>query len=221
VDTLEVKHEPVENSTTGSDTMSVPATSPEGAHGYGREEGGLSDAIREVTRYWWLWLALGIAWVIAALVILQFNHASITTVSVILGLMFAATAVEQFVLAAVADSLRWLWAVFGVLFTACAVICFVEPAGTFTGLANVLGFLFVCIGVWWMIRAFLFKTMDPTWWVGLVAGILMVVLGFWTSGQFFLQRAYTLLVFAGIWALMQGVTLIVRAFQIRSIDRAL
>jgi uncharacterized membrane protein HdeD (DUF308 family) len=135
--------------------------------------------------------------------------------------MFAATAVEQFVLAAVADSLRWLWAVFGVLFTACAVICFVEPAGTFTGLANVLGFLFVCIGVWWMIRAFLFKTMDPTWWVGLVAGILMVVLGFWTSGQFFLQRAYTLLVFAGIWALMQGVTLIVRAFQIRSIDRAL
>ncbi len=201
--------------------MSVPATSPEGAHGYGREEGGLSDAIREVTRYWWLWLALGIAWVIAALVILQFNHASITTVSVILGLMFAATAVEQFVLAAVADSLRWLWAVFGVLFTACAVICFVEPAGTFTGLANVLGFLFVCIGVWWMIRAFLFKTMDPTWWVGLVAGILMVVLGFWTSGQFFLQRAYTLLVFAGIWALMQGVTLIVRAFQIRSIDRAL
>jgi len=201
--------------------MSVPAMSSEGAQGYGREGGGLSDAVREVTRFWWLWLVLGIVWVIAAMVILQFNHASITTVSVILGLMFAAAAVEQFVLTAIADSMRWLWAIFGVLFSACAVICFVEPAGTFTGLANVLGFLFVCVGVWWMIRAFLLKEMDPTWWLGLLAGILMVVLGFWTSGQFFLTRAYTLLVFAGIWALMEGITLIVRAFQIRSVGRTL
>jgi len=78
----------------------------------------------------------------------------------------------------------------------------------------------VCVGVWWMIRAFLLKELDPTWWLSLVAGVLMVVLGFWTSGQFFIQRAYTLLVFAGIWALMQGVTLIVRAFQIRSVGKA-
>jgi len=34
------------------------------------------------------------------------------------------------------------------------------------------------------------------------------------SGQFFLTRAATLLVFAGIWALMKGITDIVRAFQL-------
>ena len=33
----------------------------------------------------------------------------------------------------------------------------------------------------------------------------MVILGFWTSGQFFIHKAYVLLAFAGIWALMQGV----------------
>jgi hypothetical protein len=44
----------------------------------------------------------------------------------------------------------------------------------------------------------------------------MIVLAFWTSGQFFIEKAYTLLVFAGIWALMQGVTDIVRAFAMRS-----
>jgi uncharacterized membrane protein HdeD (DUF308 family) len=176
--------------------------------------------VREIARYWWLWLVIGIAWVVAALVILQFNHASITTVSVILGIMFAAAAIQQFMLTAVADSLRWLWAIFGVLFTACAVICFVEPAGTFTGLANVLGFLFMVVGVWWIIQAFVTKAVSPMWWLGLTAGILMVVLGFWTSGQFFLQRAYTLLVFAGIWALMHGITEIVRAFQMRSLRDA-
>jgi uncharacterized membrane protein HdeD (DUF308 family) len=167
-----------------------------------------------------LWLVIGIAWIVAALIILQFNHASITTVSVILGIMFAAAAVQQFMLTAIADSLRWLWAIFGALFAACSVICFVNPAGTFTGLANVLGFLFLCVGVWWVIQAFLIRAVNPMWWLGLIGGILMIVLGFWTSGQFFLQRAYTLLVFAGIWAMMHGIIEIVRAFQIRSLRDA-
>ena len=43
----------------------------------------------------------------------------------------------------------------------------------------------------------------------------MILLAFWTSGQFFIEKAYVLLVIAGIWALMQGVTDIIRAFQIR------
>ena len=199
----------VSSPSAASDTMhdvsAQPAAVPEVA------------AVREVARYWWGFLILGIAWVAAALVILQFNHASITTVSVILGIMFAAAAVQQFVLTAIADSLRWLWALFGVLFAACAVICFVEPAGTFTGLANVLGFLFLVVGIWWVIQAFLTRPVNPMWWLGLTSGILLIVLGFWTSGQFFLQRAYVLLVFAGIWALMHGILEIVQAFQIRSL----
>ena len=196
--------------------MGTHASSPEtGGALYGT--GGDSAAIEWVSDYWWLWVVIGIAWIAAALVILQFNHASIVTVSVILGIMFALAAAQQLALAAIADSHRWLWALFGVLFAACSIICFVEPAGTFTGLANVLGFLFLVFGIWWIIQAFLTKAVNPMWWLGLTAGILMVILGFWTSGQFFLQRAYTLLVFAGIWALMQGIIEIVRAFQIRAL----
>ncbi len=179
-------------------------------------EGGVAAA-REIVRLWWLWLVVGILWIVAALVILQFNHASLTTVSVILGIMFVFAAIQQFMLAAIAESLRWLWVLFGVLLGACAVICFVDPAGTFTGLANVLGFLFVVVGIWWIIQAFLTRAVNGMWWLGLMAGVFMVILGFWTSGQFFLQRAYTLLVFAGIWALMQGIIEIVRAFQIRAL----
>jgi hypothetical protein len=37
------------------------------------------------------------------------------------------------------------------------------------------------------------------------------------QGEFFLDRAATLLVFAGIWAAVKGVTDIVRAFQIREL----
>ena len=38
------------------------------------------EAIRGLSKLWWLWLVFGVAWVVAGLVILQFNDASITTV---------------------------------------------------------------------------------------------------------------------------------------------
>ena len=49
----------------------------------------------------------------------------------------------------------------------------------------------------------------------------MTALAFWTLGQFFIHKAYVLLVLAGIWALMQGITTMVRAFQIRAVREEL
>ncbi len=197
-------------------------TSSAATPGFGGSAIGEPDAMeaaRGVARLWWLWLIVGIAWIAASLVILQFDQASITTIGVIVGIMFVFASAQQFVLVVVADSLRWLWAIFGVLFLIAGVICFINPKNTFAGLADILGFLFLLVGVWWTIRAFIEKEVNPIWWLGLIAGILMVVLAFWTSGQFFIEKAYTLLVFAGIWAMMQGITDIVRAFQIRSLRK--
>jgi len=178
---------------------------------------GAPAAAGELVRYWWLWLVTGIAWLVAALVILQFDAASVTTIGILVGIMFIFAGSQQLVLAFVADSLRWLWAIFGVLLLVAGIICFINPKATFAGLADVLGFLFLLVGIWWIMQAFLEREVNPIWWLGLTAGILMVIMAFWTSGQFFLHRAYTLLVFAGIWALMQGVTDIVRAFRLRSL----
>jgi uncharacterized membrane protein HdeD (DUF308 family) len=49
----------------------------------------------------------------------------------------------------------------------------------------------------------------------------MTVMAFWTSGQFFIEKAYLLLVFAGIWALMEGTLDIVRAFEVRRLHKDL
>jgi uncharacterized membrane protein HdeD (DUF308 family) len=171
-------------------------------------------------RMWWLWLVTGAAWLVAALVILQFDQASVTTVGIIIGCMFVVAGVQQFALAAVAEHLRWLWIAFGVLFVICGILCFIEPKATFAGLADMLGFLFLVVGVWWTIGAIL-AAGRPLWWLGLISGILMCILAFWTSGQFLIDKAYLLLVFAGIWALMHGVTDFVKAFAVRTAHKEL
>jgi uncharacterized membrane protein HdeD (DUF308 family) len=135
--------------------------------------------------------------------------------------MFTFAGIQQLALAAMAESMKWLWAIFGLLFLVAGAICFINPKNTFAGLADILGFLSLTVGIWWTIRAFLLKAVDPLWWLGLIAAVMMITMAFWTSGQFFLQKAYTLLVFAGVWALMQGIIDIVRAFQVRSIHKAL
>lgn len=177
----------------------------------------LRESARRATGYWWVLLIAGIAWVGVALVILQFDQASVTTVGVLVGLMFLALGIENLALARLDVPMRWAWALFGVLFLVSAIVCFAEPTDTFAGLADMLGFLFLVVGVWWMVRAFLERAISPLWWLGLISGILMTALAFWTSGQFFIEKAYVLLVFAGIWALMQGMITIVRAFEIRAV----
>ena len=177
------------------------------------------DAIKALSRYWWLWLAFGIGWIVISVVILQFDQASVTTVGVIVGFMFVGASLQQFVLAGLAERLKWLFAIFGVLFLGAAVLAFISPENTFAAIADILGFLFLIVGIFWIIEAFAAKEVNPLWWLGLVAGILMVALAFYTGGQFFIDKAYVLLVFAGIWALMQGFTDFAKAFVIRKVGQ--
>ncbi len=169
-------------------------------------------------RYWWLELLLGVFWLVVAVVVLKFNHASVVTVGVLTGIMFLVFAAEEFALAALdPGATRWLWAFFGVLLVAAGIVSLIHPRETFAGFADILGFVFLLIGVIWTVQAFAERAFNDLWWLSLISGILMIVLAFWTSGQFFLERAYTLLIFAGVWALMKGITDIVRAFQLREL----
>jgi uncharacterized membrane protein HdeD (DUF308 family) len=190
--------------------------------GDGTLAGPADDTVREIALgLWWLWLVTGVLWIVAGLVVLQFNSASINTIGIIIGTMFLFAGLQQLALAFAAPRLRWLWALFGMLFVACGVVAMVDPAKTFAGLADILGFLFLVVGVWWTLEAFLSRGENPVWWLGLASGTLMIVMAFWTSGQFFVEKAYVLLVFAGAWALMHGMTDIAKAFMARRVRQAL
>ena len=177
------------------------------------------EVLEGISRMWWLWLVFGLVWTIVGLTILQFDEASVNTIGIIVGLMFLVTGFQQFTIGRLVESGSWLFYIFGGLFTIAGVIALMSPGNTFAALADVLGFLFLIVGAFWIIQAFASKDDNELWWMGLLAGILMVILAFWTAGQFFVEKAYVLLVFAGIWALMQGVIDIIRAFQIRKLGK--
>jgi uncharacterized membrane protein HdeD (DUF308 family) len=182
--------------------------------------GAVAEGAREVSSLWWLWLVFGFFWLAISVVILQFDQASVTTVGVLIGAMFIAAALQTMVLFSLSDgAIKWVFAIFAVLFTASGIASFISPENTFAGIADMLGFLFLLVGIFWIIQAFAVSEVNPLWWVGLISGILMVIIAFWTGGQFFIDKQYILLIFAGIWALMQGITDIIRAFQIRKVGQ--
>src|SRR5919198_6267884 len=94
----------------------------------------VADALRELAKFWWLWLVAGIFWIIAALVILQFDQASITTVGVPIGIMFLVSAAQQaFVGTLTRSGWKWVFYAFSVLFAAAGVISLIRPKNTFAG----------------------------------------------------------------------------------------
>jgi hypothetical protein len=182
-------------------------------------QGEAREAVRDLSRLWWLWLVFGGIWVAVGLVILQFDQASINTVGILIGLMFFGTAVQMLAISTLTDRLRWLYVIFAVFMLGAAVLSFISPENTFAAIADILGFLFLLVGVFWVIQAFATREVNDLWWLGLIAGILMIILAFWTGGQFFIDKQYVLLVFAGIWALMQGFTDFAKAFVIRKVGQ--
>jgi uncharacterized membrane protein HdeD (DUF308 family) len=173
-----------------------------------------------LSKLWWLWLVAGIAWVFIAMVILPFDDASITTVGVLIGIMFILSAIQQATFGMLVGGwLRVVMFLFAFLFLVAGVIAFISPENTFAAIADILGFLFLLVGTFWIIQAFGERDVNQFWWFGLISGIAMIVLAFWTGGQFFIDKAYVLLVFAGIWALFHGVGDIIRAFQLRELGK--
>jgi uncharacterized membrane protein HdeD (DUF308 family) len=174
------------------------------------------DPFRQMANLWWFWLITGVFWIVVALVVLQFDQASITTVGVLIGIMFLVAGVQNFFFGSLAGgAMQWILWIFAVLFVIAGIISLIRPKDTFAGIADILGFLFLLVGIFWLVQAFAERETNELWWFGLISGVAMVILAFWTGGQFFIEKQYVLLVFAGIWALFHGVGDLITAFQIR------
>jgi uncharacterized membrane protein HdeD (DUF308 family) len=175
--------------------------------------------MRRWTDKWWIFVLVGIAWVVVSVLVLRMNETSITTVGVLLGVVFLAAAVEEFVVAYIRSSWRWAHILLGILFVVGAIWCFVRPNEAFWSLAAVFGLLLILRGTFDIVASTASNKVNPIWGLGLVVGILEILLGFWASQQLFPARAALVLLWVGFFAMFRGIQAIVIGFEVRSFGR--
>jgi uncharacterized membrane protein HdeD (DUF308 family) len=164
---------------------------------------------------WWIFLLTGIAWLIIAWVVLRFTPASVATVGVLLGVLFLVATINEFFIAAVLSSWRWLHVVMGIIFLFGAGWSFARPYDAFWTLASILGLLLIFRGTLDIITSVSTREVNPTWWLGLLVGILEILLGFWAAQQYRPVQGALLLIWVGFFAIFRGISEIVVAFELR------
>jgi uncharacterized membrane protein HdeD (DUF308 family) len=149
-------------------------------------------------------------------IVLRFTTTSAATIGVLLGVVFLAAMANEFFIAYA--RLRWRWAqvLMGIIFLAAAIWAFVNPIGTFWALASAIGLLLVLQGAFVRITSIESRLINPAWWLGLLAGILEIFIGFWASQQLVTVRAALLIIWVGVLALFNGINQIVLAFELKS-----
>ena len=169
---------------------------------------------------WWLFLLTGIAWLIISVMVLRFTPASVNTVGILMGVLFLLAGFNEFMIGSVTHHWRWAHVLLGIFFVIGAIWAFARPFNAFWALASVLGLLLIFKGTLDIIAAVMTKDVNTSWWLGLVAGILELVLGFWASQQAFPARGALLLLWVGFFALFRGISEIVISFEVRGRQRA-
>jgi uncharacterized membrane protein HdeD (DUF308 family) len=169
---------------------------------------------------WWLMLITGISWTLVALILLRFDYTSVSSISILFGLVaLFAGAAEIGALFIAAGWWKLLHAVLALLFIVTGIVAFIHPGNTFLALAAVFSFFLIFAGTFDIIIAISTRHEIEVWWLQLVGGIIELALGFWAAGYY--GRSATLLVaWVAAFAIIRGVRDIVLAFRIREVQHA-
>jgi uncharacterized membrane protein HdeD (DUF308 family) len=182
--------------------------------------GGLSrDTVRGLTGSWWLFLILGVLWILFGMFVLSYNVGSLLALAIFAGVTFMLTGVTQIMAASRAESWRWLYLVGGGLSILAGIVAFVWPGRTLLVLSVILAWFLVFKGIIDIVGA-LVGHGRPYWWLGLILGILELLLGMWAAGY----PGRSLFVFVnlvGIYAIFYGFTELFAAFQLRGLGHRL
>jgi len=168
---------------------------------------------------WWVFLVTGIGWLVISLIVLRFRLVSVVAVGVLMGVVFLGGWLSEILIASIRSRWRWAHVLMAILFLFAACWSFASPFGAFWALATIFGLLLVFRGSLDLVTSIYAREINPAWWLGMIAGVIEILLGFWVSQQEFPARALLLLIWVGFFALFRGFTDILLAFEVRGLER--
>ena len=185
----------------------------------------MGDA-RAVTRNWGWFLVAGIAWIVFAFIVLSFNYRTVWAVALFFGIGFILGGMMEFAVAAMAPGWKWLHILLGIVSIIAGFIALIWPGQTFLVLGAIVGWLLLAYGVIDIVVAFSTRDVDNLWWMQLIGGIIMVLLGFWAitpdAATVSTYRGIVLLVvWIGFAALFRGISDIIVGFRLRAAHKKL
>ena len=179
------------------------------------------EVLEEAAGRWWLFLLTGIAWLVFALLVFQWDYTSVTAISYLFGVVAIIAGVNEFFEITVSTT-GWkiVHGILGVLFVLVGFYAVWHPYDTFATLAALVGLFLLFRGIFDITVAFVTKDEFDLWWLQLVAGIAQILLAFWVAGNW-RDKAILLVVYVGIIALMRGITELFFAFKLKGIRKRL
>jgi uncharacterized membrane protein HdeD (DUF308 family) len=167
---------------------------------------------------WWIFLFTGIGWLVFALILFQWDYATVSAISYLFGVVVLVAGVnEWFQFAVSTTGWRIVHAILSVLFVLGGIYALWHPYDTFAALAALVGFYFLAKGTFDLMVAFMTKGQFELWWLQLVLGIAEIFLAFWVAGDF-REKAILLVVYVGLSALMRGITELFLAFKLKALQ---
>ena len=176
-------------------------------------------ALDQMAGPWWMFLVTGIAWLVISVIVLRFRLSSVVAVGVLMGVVFLLGWFSELLVASMRRRWRWAHVLMAILFLFAACWSFASPFGAFWALAAIFGLLLIFRGSLDLVTSISSREINPAWWLGMIAGVLEILLGFWVSQQEFPARALLLLIWVGFFALFRGFSDILLAFEVRGVER--
>ena len=141
----------------------------------------MSVEAKTVTRAWGWFLVAGIAWIVFAFILLSFNYRTVWAIAVFFGIGFIIGGIMELAVAAMTPGWKWLHILLGIVSIIAGLFPLIWPGETLLVLGAIVGWLLLFYGVVDIVFPFSTRDLDNLWWMQLIAGIIMVAIGFGRS----------------------------------------
>ncbi|WP_276388360.1 HdeD family acid-resistance protein [Eudoraea chungangensis] len=176
--------------------------------------------MKTVSKYWWLTLVRGLVLILLAVMVFKHPVGALVGVAMYLSISLLFVGITQIFMAIATKQTQdnWGWTLtVGLIDVFIAFILLSNPAVTAATLPFVVGFWLIVAGVMNFVNAFQDKKEGLAyWWLGLVGGVLMILIGFKLTNNL-LVGTMAITSWIGIGLLLAGIINIAVAFGLKSL----